>query len=93
MTARGVTLVELMVAIAVLGFVLGLSGIALASLRQPSDTQTITAIDRARTQAILSGHRVSLRSLSDRVYVLFLPDGRVVGAGVDQLTGVPRADN
>jgi prepilin-type N-terminal cleavage/methylation domain-containing protein len=82
---RGVTLVELLVVLAVLGLVLGISGVALASLREPSEASELRGLERARAEAIRTGAPVLT------AHVLFLPDGRAVGAGVDPLTGAPRA--
>jgi prepilin-type N-terminal cleavage/methylation domain-containing protein len=76
-----VTLLELLVVLAVLGLVLGVSGLGLASLREPGESAALTEIRRARAEAIRSG--VPVRSGS----VLFLPDGRAIGPTVDPLTG------
>ena len=82
---RGVTLVELIVVLAILGLVLGVSGLALASLREPPESAEIRAMARARAEAIRDGAPVELDS------VLFLPDGRAIGARADYLTGAPHA--
>ena len=79
--SRGVTLVELLVALALLGLVLGVSGLALASLREPPEAVDIGAMRHARAQAIETGAPRLAHG------VLFLPDGRAVGARVDPLTG------
>jgi prepilin-type N-terminal cleavage/methylation domain-containing protein len=83
--SRGVTLVELLVVLALLGLVLGVGGLALASLREPRESDRLREMRRARAQAIRSGAPVRTGS------VLFLPDGRAVGTGVDALTGAPSA--
>lgn len=83
---RGVTLVELMVALAVLALVLGMTGVGLASLRPPAGAEAHRAFERARADAIRSGTPVRVEPESGAV-VLFLPDGRAVGGGVDPLTG------
>jgi Tfp pilus assembly protein FimT len=80
-----VTLVELLVVLALLGLILGISGVALASLREPQEAATLRALERARGQAIATGEPVAQDS------VLFLPDGRAIGPSVDPLTGVPHA--
>jgi prepilin-type N-terminal cleavage/methylation domain-containing protein len=81
----GVTLVELLVVLALLGLVLGVSGLALASLREPRDADALTELRRARAEAIQTGVARSAGG------VLFLPDGRAIGPNVDPLTGAPRA--
>ncbi len=81
----GVTLVELIVVLAILGLVLGVSGLALASLREPAQSVEIREMARARAGAIRSGAPVARDS------VLFLPDGRAIGTSVDYLTGAFRA--
>jgi prepilin-type N-terminal cleavage/methylation domain-containing protein len=81
----GVTLVELLVVLALLGLVLGVSGLALASLRQPRESDELRDLRRARAEAIQTGVARSAGG------VLFLPDGRAIGPNVDPLTGAPRA--
>lgn len=88
--SRGVTLLELLVVLGLLGVILGVSGLALASLRAPPDAAIVTELRRARGEAIRSGQAVTARP-PDRPTTLFLPDGRAVGPGVDPLTGAPRA--
>lgn len=82
---RGVTLVELLVALTILGVLLGVTGLALASLQAPREAQELLDRREARTTAIRSG-------ISRRAHgVLFLPDGRAIGRAVDPLTGIPDA--
>jgi len=81
--ASGVTLVELLVALAIIGLVLGVSGLALGSLKAPRETDLVLELRRARAEAIRTG---AARTTHD---VRFLPDGRAVGPGVDLLTGRP----
>ena len=78
---RGVTLIELVVALALLGLIVGVSGLSLASLQPAQRSPAIRAMERARSQAIRTGSPVRVDSR------LFLPDGRAIGAGVDPLTG------
>jgi hypothetical protein len=78
-------LVELLVVLALLGLVLGVSGLALASLREPRESGEVRALRQARAEAIRSGAPRPANG------VLFLPDGRAVGPGVDGLTGAPNA--
>ncbi len=95
---KGTTLIELVVALAVLGLILGISGLALASLRAPREG--VRQLQRARAEAIQKGQPVRAAGTVDTVTnyaprtthsVLFLPDGRAIGPGVDPLTGAPRA--
>jgi type II secretory pathway pseudopilin PulG len=80
-----VTLVELLVVLALLGLVLGVSGLALASLREPRQSDELAELRRARAEAIQAGAPRSAHG------VLFLPDGRAIGPNVDPLTGAPNA--
>ncbi len=81
----GVTLVELLVVLAVLGLVLGVSGLALAGLREPRESDELRDLRQARAEAIRSGAPRTAHG------ALFLPDGRAIGPNVDPLTGAPRA--
>jgi Tfp pilus assembly protein FimT len=80
-----VTLVELLVVLALLGLVLGISGLALASLREPRESVELGELRQARAEAIRSGAPRAAHG------VLFLPDGRAIGPNVDPLTGAPSA--
>jgi Tfp pilus assembly protein FimT len=80
-----VTLVELLVVLALLGLVLGVSGLALASLREPREADELRTLKKARVEAVQSGAPRTAHG------VLFLPDGRAIGPNVDPLTGAPRA--
>jgi len=83
--ARGITLFELLIVLTVLGLILAVSGLAVGSLQVPRESARVIALRHARAAAIHSGARRTAHG------ALFLPDGRVIGAGVDQLTGVPHA--
>lgn len=83
--APGVTLLELLVVLTVLGVVLGVTGLAIGSLQTPRESQQTTDQRRARATAIHSGTRRTAHG------ALFLPDGRAIGPNVDPLTGVPHA--
>lgn len=78
--AQGVTLVELVVVLAIVGVILGVSGLALGSLKVPRESEEVIALRRARADAIHSGARRTAHG------ALFLPDGRAIGSGVDPLT-------
>ena len=94
---RGVTLVELLVAMTILAVTLGVTGLALAGLRLPRDTAAVRAAQHAHAEAIRTGRAGPwtpdssparhLVSGPARPTALFLPDGRAVGRGVDPLTG------
>ncbi|HET9385243.1 MAG TPA: prepilin-type N-terminal cleavage/methylation domain-containing protein [Gemmatimonadales bacterium] len=83
--ASGVTLLELLVVLTILGVILGITGLALGSLQAPRESQEIMDLREARTAAIRSGTPRFAHG------VLFLPDGRAIGATVDRLTGTPDA--
>ena len=85
MTRQGFTLLELVVVLAVLGVVLGITGAAVTSLRVPTGTRQ-TATDQARIAAIRSGRPVRLAGF------LALPDGRVFAPHVDPLSGTTHAN-
>ena len=87
--SRGVTLVELLVVLVLLGLLFAVSGLALASLSPPRDSARVRALAAARAKAIRAGVPVSLNDSASTV--LFLPDGRALGPGVDPLTGAPNA--
>lgn len=95
---RAFTLVEVVVALALLGLVLGMSGLTLASLRPTPSAAITRQLTDARADAIRTGRPVAVTvTLPDTgayraprtAHYLFLPDGIVIGAGVRLLTGVP----
>ena len=83
--AWGFTLLELIVVLAVLGIILGVSGLALGTLKTPRESQKTIELRAARANAIHSGAPRTAHG------VRFLPDGRAIGPGVNSLTGEPRA--
>jgi len=82
---RGVTLLELLVVLTVLGLVLTVTGLAIGSLRTPRESQFVTDLRKARAEAIQSGAARTAHG------VRFLPDGRAIGPSVHALTGEPLA--
>lgn len=83
--ALGVTLVELLVVLAVLGAILSVTGLAVGSLRMPRESEFISELRKARADAIRTGVPRTME------HARFLPDGRVIGPGLDPLTGEPGA--
>ena len=82
---RGVTLLELLVVLTILGLMLGVCGLAFGSLRVPRESEELADFRRAHVEAIQSGIARTARG------VRFLPDGRAIGVGVDRLTGISDA--
>ena len=82
---RGVTMLELLVVLTILGLLLGVSGLALTTLKQPRESALMVELRQARAEAIHTGIPRTTH------HVRFLPDGRAIGVGVDPLTGLPSA--
>lgn len=82
-------MLELMVVLALLSLLLGVSVVAVGSLQAPHGAGQVRQLEAARTAAIRSGVPLSVVVASQPVR--FLPDGRALGPGVDPLTGAPRA--
>jgi prepilin-type N-terminal cleavage/methylation domain-containing protein len=94
--ARGLTLPELLVVLAILGLIFGVS---VASLHgySPKLVEPMSAVADARSTALRTGNAVRTRvHAGDRVYdVLAYPDGSVVAdtaVHVERLTGVAHAE-
>jgi prepilin-type N-terminal cleavage/methylation domain-containing protein len=92
---RGMTLIELLVTLAVMGVLAGTAAFAF----RPSALPAVDPLADGRTAAIREGRpRVVISrdttSLPRRITrVLFLPDGRALGPGRDPLTGLARTDS
>lgn len=84
----GVTLVEIMVALAVVALLNGSAILAIRSLRPPDSTAQGELMASARARAVLSGKPVQLVAGTDTV--LLLPDGRVIGQWVGLRGGSTR---
>jgi len=89
LSSGGFTLVEMIVVVALLGLIAGMSGLAFVGLRSPRDSERVRDLRRARAEAIQTGRPVVTESNGAPRTVLFLPDGRAVGLGADPLTGAP----
>jgi len=91
LTPRGFTLVEVIVVVAILGLIAGMSGLGFVGLRSPRESERVRDLWRARAEAIQTGRPMIAednRGLRT-AHVLFLPDGRAIGVGVDPITGAP----
>jgi prepilin-type N-terminal cleavage/methylation domain-containing protein len=88
---HGFTLLEMIVVLAILGLIFGVSALAFTSLKTPRESDITRELRRARSEAIHTGRAVVIdRNRAPRTaYVLFLPDGRAIGPGADPLTGAP----
>ena len=95
---RGVTLVELLVVIVVLGAMAGFAGLAWQPLSRASANSTdVSAIQAARRRSLDSGVPVTTEVIAGHqtMKVTTLPDGRVLGGeavGFDPLTGAPAVE-
>jgi prepilin-type N-terminal cleavage/methylation domain-containing protein len=96
---RGVTLIELLVALAVLAVALSVTGLAVRSLEPSAEWDLLRSIESARARAIASGRPVVLDV--DGRAIRFAPDGSALGGplltdslvvGVDALTGEVRLE-
>lgn len=88
----GTTLIELIVALAVLGIVLGVSTAALTAVHRDTPAPALARMQRARARSLRLGVPVRLDVADSSAAgvpssILLLPDGRVLGGGFDPLTG------
>lgn len=95
--AAGTTLLELLVALAVLGAALGVAGLAVRGLETSEEAEIVRALHAARSRAIVSGQPALYEARGDTVR--FAPDGTAMGgpivtdsvaALVDPVTGEVR---
>lgn len=92
----GVTLVELLVVMLIIGLTTGVAGLAMSSLRPPPLSDFARKVREARTMSIRNGTALTVTMKAPdeegRELVLrFLPDGSVIGPEVDRWTGHPLA--
>jgi prepilin-type N-terminal cleavage/methylation domain-containing protein len=83
---RGVTLIELVVSLAILGVVASVTALAVGGLHSTPESRRVEALGRVRATVIRTGRAAGIADSSGRT-VRFLPDGRGIGAGIDPLTG------
>jgi len=91
----GVTLVELLVVLTLLGLLAGMAGVAVTALRPRPEDAPRAALRAARLDALRTGEervlelRLPEAATGDtlRLSLRLLPDGRVLGPGVDPWTG------
>lgn len=83
---RGVTLVELVVVLAVVGILSGLAMVGFRSIRPEPLAPWVAAADSARAAAVRTGRPAGITDTSGR-RLLFLPDGRAIGRDVDPVLG------
>ena len=80
---RGTTLLEVVIALVLLGLVTGIGVLNLRTRDQGEPTGL--ALGHCRVQAVRTGRPQPL--VMDTLSLLCLPDGGVAGAGPDQLVG------
>ena len=73
---RGFTLLEMLVVLALLGIMVGVSTLALST--RPPPSRALMEMQEARIEAITSGEPRTAHG------VLFLPDGRAIGPPVGE---------
>ncbi|MDZ4862404.1 MAG: prepilin-type N-terminal cleavage/methylation domain-containing protein [Gemmatimonadota bacterium] len=87
--ARGFTLLEMIVALVILGLLWGISSVAFWSLAPSPSMEARARLIRARTEAIRSGRSVAVQMTDSQSSVMLFPDGQAIGIGIDPLSGVP----
>lgn len=94
---RGTTLLELVVALAILGTALGVVGLGVRAVTPPAEAEVLGALRAVRERAIQTGAPVTFTGSGSAVR--FAPDGSATGGPVladsatyvvDPLTGMAR---
>lgn len=95
MTGRpaGVTLVELLVVLVILGLLWSVSTAALWSLRPREADSTRASLEAARRRAIRLGVSQEVILAESLPPIRFLPDGQAIGPGMLPLLGTPTGDS
>ena len=93
----GVTLIELIVVIAIVGVMAGVAALGFRAVRpRAGDNAPAAEVQAARDSSLRTGHAVRVAThmhsggLSAPIFALALPDGRVIASselGIDPLTG------
>ena len=83
--SAGITLVELLVVLVLLGLLTTLGAVSVMSLRPPPQAARLDSLRAARAESIRTG--VPVMRTFDSVPIRFLPDGRALGGPLDPLTG------
>jgi len=98
--SQGFTVMEMLVVLALLGVMVGISAIALRPVEQSPEASLRVEGLRARGEAVRTGRPVwspipraeTADSTLPRERTLFLPDGSARGRTVDLLTGAPHEE-
>jgi prepilin-type N-terminal cleavage/methylation domain-containing protein len=88
---RGMTLVEVVVTLSVLGVLFGLVAVSTVILEPPPEAAVPRRIDEARREAIRMGAAVTV-AFDGLVLVTLYPDGSATPARVADSTGAWRVD-
>ena len=88
---HGMTLIEVVVVLAIIGIIAGVTALAIPRVMKPTPDDPVRMLGAARRRALRDGEAVSTRLLIHGVMhgVVALPDGSVIvdsGVGVDRFT-------
>lgn len=92
----GVTLVEILIVILIVGLTAGLATLAMTALRPPAEDDLSNRVRATRARAIREGRSITVvidatSAEAPPALMRFRPDGSVLGAGLDPWTGsMPR---
>ena len=94
---RGLSLIELLVVLAILGLLVGIGALGLAGAKPAPGTTTAQMLARARSEAVRTGRAtiVTIDSAGRHgpTVIRFQPDGGAIGPGVDPWTGQVRQED